>query len=173
MNLTETKKKNEPIATGFKGTFHTIFCTTKAKRSHNFDYLSVIFISFIFSVGSGSPTLQKVVKDSLWPGCCCGGGEGGSIGSGQDVNLGLAVQPGRVGQGRPGQVHDVHRDEGGLEQPRVRHMLLNLGHIKHPFKGQLNKTVFRIRIYYYMDPDPGPHFSPFGFGSWREPNKHK
>ena len=25
MNLTETKKKNEPIATGFKGTFHCIF----------------------------------------------------------------------------------------------------------------------------------------------------
>ena len=55
----------------------------------------------------------------------------GPVGVGAQVQdlceVALAELVGLVGERAPGQVHDVHRDEGGLQQPRVGEVLLDDG----------------------------------------------
>ncbi len=87
-----------------------------------------------------------------WPRARCRCGGRGDIGPGQDVNLGLAGEEGGVGEGRPGQVHDVHGDEGGLQQAGVGHVLLNL-HATHGYlKCYLSLADFPATKVNYLRP---------------------
>ncbi len=49
----------------------------------------------------------------MWLWCWSGGGD---VVNRKDVDLGLAIQAGRVGEGGPGEIHDVHGDERGLQE---------------------------------------------------------
>ena len=55
-------------------------------------------------------------------------------------------------------------DKARLVQRNTRTKERGDSGLPRPFSG---KTVFRIRIYYYADPDPGPYFSLEGSGSER------
>ncbi len=56
---------------------------------------------------------QRQELPEVWLWCWSGGGD---VLNRQDVDLWLAIQAGRVGEGGPGEVHDVHGDERGLQE---------------------------------------------------------